>query len=215
MTGEVEDIDAYFDSYYEINFQGADVSDLYKTMTDKMLESFAEYQQRGSNWVFNSIEELHLNTAKYEPLSGSSYIPLPKALANKKAIINLKNDDEQCFKWCIARALNPVEYHPERITKSLQLQAEKLKWGNLKFPMELRQIARFEKLNNVSVNVYGYDKKVYPLRVSKHSSQSQTDYSHHVNLLLISEGEKNHYCLIKNMSRLLSSQTSTNEHKKY
>ena len=212
VTGEVEYTDAYFDSYYEINFQDVDVSDLYKTMTDKILESFAEYQQKGSNWVFNSIEELILNTAKYEPLSGSSYIPLPKALANKKAIINLKNDDEQCFKWCIARALNPVEYHPERITKSLQLQAEKLKWGDLKFPMKLSQIARFEKLNNTSVNVYGYDKKVYPLRVNK---QSQTDYSHHVNLLLISKGEKKHYCLIKNISRLLSSQVSTKEHKKF
>ena len=212
-TGETEYTDAYFDSYYEINFQGVNVSDLYKTMTDKILDSFAKYQQRGSNWVFNHIEELQLNTVKYEPLSGSSYIPLPKALANKKAIINLKNTDHQCFKWCIARALNPVEYHPERITKSLQLQAEKLKWGDLKFPMELRQIARFEKLNSVSVNVYGYDKKVYPLRVSKHSLE--TDYSHHVNLLLISEGEKNHYCLIKNMSRLLSSQTSTYEHKKF
>ena len=45
-----------------------------------------------------------------EPLlGGSSYIPLFKFLAAKKAIINLKNDDDECFKWAITRALNPVE----------------------------------------------------------------------------------------------------------
>ena len=42
-------------------------------------------------------------------LGGSSYIPLPKFLAAKKAIVNLKNEDDECFKWAITRALNPVE----------------------------------------------------------------------------------------------------------
>jgi hypothetical protein len=53
----------------------------------------------------------------YKPLKGSSYIKLPTELASKKAIINMKNEDNECFKWCIARALNPEEVHPERITK--------------------------------------------------------------------------------------------------
>ena len=211
-TGQVIHTEAYFDSCYEINFQGADVSDLYKTMTDKMLESLAKYQQRGSNWVFDSVEELQLNIVEYEPLSGSSYIPLPKALANKKAIINMKNTDHQCFKWCVTRALNPVDKDSERITKIPQLQAEKLNWKDLNFPMELTQITRFEKLNKVSVNVYGYDQnEIYPLSVSTRTS----DYSHQVNLLLISEGEKKHYCLIKSMSRLLASQVSTRKAKKF
>ena len=46
---------------------------------------------------------------KYEPLGGSSYIPLPAFLAANKAIINLRNEDDECFKWTIIRALNPVE----------------------------------------------------------------------------------------------------------
>ena len=40
---------------------------------------------------------------------GSSWVPLPKILASKKAIINMKNTDNQCFKWCIARAFNPAQ----------------------------------------------------------------------------------------------------------
>ena len=52
---------------------------------------------------------LDLHTVKYVPLGGSFYIPLPKFQAAKKAIINLKNENDQCFEWAITRALNPVE----------------------------------------------------------------------------------------------------------
>ena len=54
---------------------------------------------------------------KYVPLGDSSYISLSKFLAAKKAIINLKNEDDECFKWAITRALNPVEKNSERIDK--------------------------------------------------------------------------------------------------
>ena len=52
---------------------------------------------------------LELHTVKSVLLGGSSYIPLSKFLAAKKAIINLKNEDDECFKWAITQALNPVE----------------------------------------------------------------------------------------------------------
>ena len=208
-TGDVVYTPAHFVSKVELNFQDTDADNLYKRMSDKMLESLAAYQQKGSNWVFDSVEELTLHTVKYEPLSGSSYIPLPKELTDKKAIINMKNEDNECFKWCITRALNPVDKHPERITKILRLQAEKLNWKGLKFPMELKNIHRFETLNEIAVNVYGYEREVYPLRVSK------AVYKECINLLLISKEEKKHYCLIKSMSRLLSSQKSTKQHKKF
>ena len=56
----------------------------------------------------------------YEPPGGSSYNLLPKFLAAKKAIINLKNEDDECFKWAITRILNPVEKHSERIDRKLR-----------------------------------------------------------------------------------------------
>ena len=78
-------------------------------MKETVLESLAKFQREGSNWRFRSVFGLNLHTVKYEPLEGSSYIPLPRFLAAKKAIINLRNDDDECFKWAITRALNPVE----------------------------------------------------------------------------------------------------------
>ena len=78
-------------------------------MKEIVLESLAKFESQGSNWRFHSVLNLDLHTVKYEPLGGSSYIPLPAFLVAKKAIVNLKNEDDECFKWAITRALNPVE----------------------------------------------------------------------------------------------------------
>ena len=78
-------------------------------MKETVLETLAKFQRQGSNWRFSSVLSMNLHTVSYEPLGGSSYIPLSGFLAAKKAIINLKNEDDEWFKWAITRALNPVE----------------------------------------------------------------------------------------------------------
>jgi hypothetical protein len=55
------------------------------------------FEIRGSQWVLSRIVKVELKINKYNPLRGNSYIPLPKILANKKAIINIKNNDNKCF----------------------------------------------------------------------------------------------------------------------
>ena len=152
---------------------------------------------------------LNLHTVKYEPLGCSSYIPLPGFLAAKKAIINLRNEDEECFKWAITRALNPVEKNSERIDIKLREKTEVFNWEGLKFPVNLMDINKFENHNSsISVNVFGYANLVYPLRISKHNYKREST----VNLLLISDDTKQHYCLIKDISKLLSLQTSKHSH---
>ena len=78
-------------------------------MKETVLESLANFQRQGSNWRFRSVLIFDLHIEKYEALGGWSYIPLLKFLAAKEAIINLKNEDDECFKWANTRALNPVE----------------------------------------------------------------------------------------------------------
>ena len=78
-------------------------------MKETVLETLAKFQRQGSSWRIHSVLSLDLHTVKYEPLGFSSYIPLPAFLAAKKAIVNLKNEDDECFKWAIIRALNLVE----------------------------------------------------------------------------------------------------------
>jgi len=171
-----------------------------------MMESMAILLMGGSGWKFVAVQKLDVNTVVYEPLKGSSYIPLPKCLADNKAVINLKNDDSQCFKWCLARSLNSVEKNSERVTKELRKQVEELNWNGITFPVALNEIDKFERNNtDLSVNVFSYEEHfVYTLRISKHERKDVVD------LLLISNDSTNHYCLVNNLSKLLSSQASNN-----
>ena len=197
-------LNSYFNSETVENLEGTDESEVYDGSIQTIEEKIQIFNQRGSNWRFQRVLFLDVHFTDFIPLRGSTYFPLPKKIASKKAVINMKNDDDQCFKWSVVRALNPVEKNSERITKELKDQSERLDWSGLKFPVKLNHIVIFEKFNpSISINVFGFeDRVVYPLRLSKSKSE-QT-----INLLLISDGEKQHYCLIKSLSRLLSSQVS-------
>ena len=206
FSENIQILNSYFNSETVENLEGTDESVIYNTFIRTIEERIQNFNQRGSNWRFQRVLFLDVHFTDFIPLHGSTYFPLPKKIATKKAVINMKNDDDQCFKWSVTRALNPVDVHPERITKELKDQSERLDWSGLKFPVDLNQIAIFEKFNpSISINVFGFDKTIYPLRISK------TKRTQIVNLLLISDGEKQHYCLIKSLSRLLSSQLTNHD----
>ena len=82
----------------------------------------------------------------------------------------------------------------------------------MEFPCGFWDIDKCEKNNNIAINVFGYNEEnkkheFFPLRVGKVEKPDS-----HLNILLISNEQNNkHYCLIKNMSRLFSSQV--NKHK--
>ena len=100
--------EAAFHSKKEVNLESTNSNELFSKKKKTVLESLAIFHRQGDR-RFHSVLSLDLHTVKYEPLSGSSYILLRKFLAAKKAIINLRNEDDECFKWAITRALNPVE----------------------------------------------------------------------------------------------------------
>ena len=185
-TGEIIEIDADFHSEIEKNLTETDEKKLLDKMIARIGEVLANFQQSGSNWVFQKIIRLEIHFTNWQPLGGSTFFPLPAKIKNKKALINLKNEDNQCFKWCVVRALNPVDKNPNRITKELIEQAKSLNWNGLKFPVDLKQIKIFENNNpSISINVFGYEEEVYPLKISKDKKIINID------LLLISDEKKN------------------------
>ena len=203
-----------FHSEIEVNVEGTDENEIYITMTDTILEKIANLingsSGGGSGWVFYKIIKLELHTVSYRPLRGNTWIPLPKELADKKAIINMKNKDNKCFMWCVQRALNLKNKNPERIDKELMEKEDNLNMKGIEYPVSLKDIDRFEKQNpNISITVFGFNEKnkVYPLRVSEHIYNREVD----IILLLIERDGVKHYCLVKNSSRLLSKQTSAHK----
>ena len=129
---------ADFHSNIEINLDGTDEKDLYDTMVERILEKIATFQNEGSPWRLRSIIRLELHTVRYNPLSGETYIPLPKELAVRTAIINMKNKDNRCFLCCVLRALNPKDVHPERLDKELKSKENPLNMEGIEYPVSLK-----------------------------------------------------------------------------
>ena len=161
-------VNSHFNSDTVENLEGTDESVIYGTFVQTIEERIQNFNQRGSNWRFERVLSLDIHFTDFQPLLGSTFFPLPKKIRDKKAVINMKNDDKLCFKWSVTRALHPVEKNSERITKELKEQSERLDWSGLKFPVDLKQIIIFEKLNpQISINVFGFEGVVYPLQLSK------------------------------------------------
>ena len=200
-----------FHSKIETNLDGTDENKLYDKMIDRIKEEIDRVKTaEGTGWHLHSIISLELHTVEWDPLSGTSYIKLPKYLENKKAIINMKNDDDKCFLWSVLRALNPKDNNSE-IDRELKSKIDTLNMKGIKYPITLQDIKKFESLNsNISITVLGYNEKnkVYPLRVSGYIGRE-----HDIVLMLICDEEKKHYCLVKNVSRLLSTQVSNHKEK--
>ena len=147
----------------------------------------------------------------FQPLVGSSYIELPEELQNSmKGLINLKNNDNECFRWCHIRHLNPQENNPQRIKKVDKEYIKNLNYSGIEFPVTIKQYNKIEKQNNININVFGYEnKQPYPIYVSKERNKDE------LNLLLITENENenNHYVLIKDFNRFMFNITKHNGEK--
>ncbi|XP_048582217.1 uncharacterized protein LOC125561810 [Nematostella vectensis] len=210
-TGQIDEELGYFHTEKpETVTESADFSSLFDTMANYLLELVEQFQKKGSGWQFDQVEYFDINIDPLEPLSGSSYIPLPSKLVTKHAVINVRNeDDHECFKWAVTSAVYPREKDPQRLNKQMIENSEKFDWSGIEFPVSLKQIDKFEKQNPYTVNVFGYETKVYPLRVS------ERDPDNAINLLLISNDETDHYCWIKNMMRLVSTQIDKFHHTRF
>ena len=102
------------------------------------------------------------------------------------------------------RSIKSSRKNSERIEKKLRETSKDLNWEGLQFPVNLSDINKFENHNSsISVNLFGYEKLVYPLRISKYNCKREST----VNRLLISDDTKQDCCWIKYISKQLSLQT--------
>ena len=128
-------------SKIELNLEGTDENELYNRMTDTMVEKIQKLDDaEGSEWHFDGIINFQLHIVNYTPLRGSSYIKLPKFFESKGAIINMKNNDDKCFLWCVLRPLNLKDRNNERIDEDLKSKIDTLDMGDIKYPITSSKI---------------------------------------------------------------------------
>ncbi|VDI45839.1 Hypothetical predicted protein [Mytilus galloprovincialis] len=109
----IETAEPHFRGKCQTSLKLEDIDAGLKESIKKMYTSFIEYQRQGSNWTVDKVVDLTIHMARYRPLKGSSYIPLPIKLRSKHAIVNAKNKDSKCFMWSILAANYPENWHAE------------------------------------------------------------------------------------------------------
>ena len=201
---------AFFKSKAQTIINDITIQELLQLSKQKILNFIAQWMSEASSWTVKSVDGHYLNIVKYEPLKGSSYIELPHELQNSsKGLINMKNDDNECFRWCHIRHLNQQDKYPQRIKKSDRKYIEKLDYSGIEFPVTTKQYNKIEKQNEININVFGYeDKQPYPIHVSKEK------YDDHMELLLITKDENKHYVLVKDFNKFMFNQ-SKHKNKKH
>ena len=197
---------AYFQSETHINLEKTDVKVILSRMLREIMEKLADYLRNGSGWYFKEVISFEIHTVDYKPIKGSSFISLPVFIKRKNAMINIKNEDDKCFLWSVLRYLHPKQCHGERVADLREYEND-VNFKGINFPVKVKDITKFENQNPdlPGINVFSINEnnKIYPLRLNEKDTQKTID------LFLFSEDENQHYSLIKNFSRLVRSQITS------
>ena len=202
---------AFFNGKAKIVTKVDDIEPELNMSRKEILNTIGKWVSEGLGWVIDRIDSHYLNITLYKPLNGSSYIELPTDLRNtKKGLINIKNEDNECFRWCHIRHLNPQEKNPQRIKKEDKKMINELNYDGINFPLSQKHYNKVEKQNSIRINVFGYeDGQPFPINISKETFEDQ------MNLLLITKDEKKHYALMKDFNAFMCNQSKHKERKHF
>ena len=202
---------AFFNGKAKIVTKVDDLEPELSMSRQEILNMIDKWVSEGLGWVIDRIDNHYINVTLYKPLNGSSYIELPTELRNpKKGLINIKNKDAECFRWCHIRHLNPQEKDPQRIKTEHKKMINEMNYDGIDFPLSQKHYNKVEKQNSIRINVFGYENgQPFPIHISKETFEDQ------MNLLLITKDEKKHYVLIKDFNAFMYNQSKHKERKHF
>ena len=180
----VEMVNLAFNSRMMTVYNLHDKNEIVTVMIEHVAQQIENPALRNSKFVFDRIIHMDMDFHRLNLTRGSSYIPLPDWLMKKKAIINPRNSDMECFKWLIIAAMKWEEIgnNPERISKLKRYENE-FNWEEIEYPVSFKDINKFEKNNEISANILAIEnRKIYICRKGR-------DYDRNVNLMLIADAQ--------------------------
>ena len=103
--------------------RASEIPPMLNTIFAHLIVQIDEHTSMGSGWVFDGLTEVIINTYRHDPLNGRSYIPLPKKIADRKACINIKNEDDNCFLWSLLALASLALWLIKRSLRILKTQS--------------------------------------------------------------------------------------------
>ena len=108
-------------------YMGSDTENVIDTLFNTLLQNFQSAQEtsneRGSEFIPDSVELLEYELHKIDIIRAESYIVSPDWIASKNATINPKNDkDNKFFQWSIIAGLNYNIIKEKQLKKMLKFR---------------------------------------------------------------------------------------------
>ena len=190
---------------------GDDNDDIIEQPFESLLKKYEENLQtkmRGSEFEFDGVNFLYYDFNKTSINRGGSYIDSPKWLKNKKSTINPENNDDRCFQYAVTLALNldRIKKDPQRVSK-IKPFIEKYNWKDIDFPSTSKDWKKFESNNEAALNILYVPYNTKKINIA-YKSKNNLTRERQIILLMISDGKKWHYLVVKNLSGLLTGITS-------
>ena len=101
-TDTIEKITQTVKAPHIIVYSKDEVSEVLDKLFKKLEELFETMKFKQSGYSLDKIHYIFIESFSVKPVRGSSYIPTPLRFSNSRCgLINIKNDDNECFKWCM------------------------------------------------------------------------------------------------------------------
>ena len=191
---------------------GDDTDEIIKGLFESFLQKYEENLQnkmKGSDFEFDGVNFLYYDFNKISLNRGGSYIDSPKWLKDKKSTINPKNNDDKCFQYAVTLALNldKIKKDPQIISK-IKPFIDQYNWKDIDFPFPSKDWRKFELNNKIALNILYVSHNARKVNVA-YKSKHNLSCDKQVILLMITDGEKWHYLVVKNLPGLLRGITSS------
>lgn len=168
------------------------IKNKYEVACDK-INDYVEHSisEKGSGFTIEKINYVGLKIVSVVSIAGSSYFK-NSLIESCKSVLNIQNKDQKCFLWCIAAHLHPTDKgHPYRTSRYKDYINDFVVDG-IEFPVKVSDVPKFERMNNLSINVFGIEKGLLIINYISKDSENAID------LLLLQDPTtlNTHYVLI-------------------
>ncbi len=195
---KAEEIKTCFNSLMEPVFRVGVTEGLYDKMKDHILAKLETFTEQGSGWTVRSLDRVYVNFARFNPMKVGSYIPTPFELEDNHFLLNIQTrTTNNCFKLCLLASKHLAEVTAHRCEPWSYNKSKDINICHVEEPVKMTDIDKIEETNNLSVNVFAYEGEAYPLRISCKDGIP-------VDLLVLSNSDTFHYCLITNFNAFMN-----------
>ena len=208
-TGEIRTM--YLKSDNVEIMMGIKTDDVINELSGSFLKRYQEglgKKMKGSHFVFESVNLLYYSLHKINLNRDSSYIASPSWIKNKKATVNPKSKDNNCFRDAIIAALEKIKHNPERIS-GLKPFFDQYNWKDTEFPLHSKDWKKFKQNNKTIALIILFvkynTKQIRQAYISKYNHERDNQV---ILLMITNDNENWHYLAVKSLSELLRGITS-------